>query len=191
MQNWFTDTDMWAWQIGLDKVKVAYPNIDVKLEYNDYETTAAKIVASAAAGNVPDIIMASTDHTPLLASSNVLMDLNPYIERDSATVNVDDFAPGITQGFKLWGRWWGFPYDHSTCGIYYNKELFAKAGVNEPPGEGGKPWSLDDFVQAAQKLTTPGGKQWGVTFLWDDSFLASNFIYTYGGRNFDDQLREV
>lgn len=190
MQNWFNDGDLWAWQIGLDKVKVAYPDTDVKLEYNDYGTTAVKIVASAAAGDVPDVIMASTDHTPLLASSKLLMDLNPYIAQDSGTVKAEDFAPGISQGFKLWGRWWGFPYDHSTYGIYYNKDLFAKAGVSEPPGEGGKPWSLDDFVTAATKLTLPDGKQWGVTFPWNENYLASNFIYTYGGRIFDDQLRK-
>ena len=190
MQNWFNEGDMWAWQIGLDKAKVAFPNTDVKLEYNDYGNTAVKIVASAAAGDVPDVIMASTDHTPLLASSKLLMDLNPYIAQESATVNVDDFAPGIAQGFKLWGRWWGFPYDHSTYGIYYNKDLFAKAGVAEPPGEGGKPWSLADFVAAATKLTLPDGKQWGLTMGWDQNYLASNFIYTNGGRIFDDQLRK-
>ena len=190
MQNWFGETDMWAWQVGLDMVRVAYPKIELALEYNDYGTTATKVVASAAAGDVPDIIMASTDHTPLLASSSLLLDLNPYIELESAAVNVDDFAPGISKGFNMWGRWWGFPYDHSTFGIYYNKNLFAKAGVSEPPGEGGKPWSLDEFLDAAKKLTLPDGSQFGVTFPWNGNYLASNFIYTFGGRIFDDNLRE-
>ena len=190
MQNWFGESDMWAWQIGIDKAKVAFPKINLALEYEDYGTTATKIVASAAAGTVPDVIMASTDHTPLLASSKLFLNLNPFIELEAAAVNVDDFAPGISKGFKLWGRWWGFPYDHSTFGVYYNKDLFAKAGVAEPPGEGGKPWSLDDFVDAAKALTLPDGKQWGMAMGWDANYLATNFIYTMNGRCFDDDLRK-
>ena len=190
MQNWFSDQDMWAWQIGLDKTKVAFPDIDVKLEYNDYGTTAVKLVAASAAGDPPDVIMASTDHTPLLASSELLLDLNPFIEAEAAVVKAEDFAPGISQGFKLWGHWWGFPYDHSTFGIYYNKTMFEAAGVDLPPGEGGKPWTLDEFVAAATKLTQPDGKQWGVVFDGLSSYLATNFVYTFGGREFDDNLRK-
>jgi hypothetical protein len=112
LQNWFGESDMWAWQIGLDKVKAAYPDINIKLEYNDYGQTAVQIIARAAAGDVPDLIMASNEHTPILACMELLLDLNPFIEREPDT-NPDDFAAGVSQGFNMWGHWWGFPYDHS------------------------------------------------------------------------------
>jgi len=70
LQNWFSQTDLPAWQIGLDMVKKAYPTIDVKLEFVDYNDTAVKTIAEAVAGNVPDLIMCSTNHTPALVSNS-------------------------------------------------------------------------------------------------------------------------
>jgi multiple sugar transport system substrate-binding protein len=193
LQNWFNESDMWAWQIGLDKVKAAHPNIDIKLEYCDYGETAVKIIASAAAGDLPDLIMASNEHTPIMACSELLADLNPFIERDG-DVDPDDFAAGVSQGFNMWGHWWGFPYDHSTWGIFYNKDLFDAAGVAYPPSEGEKPWTMDEFVQAARALTKPDGQQWGVFYPLNNGqpnqYLDSCFIYSAGGRNFDDNLRQ-
>ena len=187
LQNWFTEQDMPTWQIGLDKVKELYPNINTQLEYNDYGETAVRILALAAAGDLPDLIMASNEHTPILACSELLMDLNPFIEKEP-DVNPDDFAAGVSQGFHMWDHWWGFPYDHSTWGIFYNKNLFDEAGVPYPPSEGETPWTIEQFVEAATKLTKPDGAQWGAMYP-QGQYLDSCFIYSAGGRNFDDDLR--
>jgi len=187
MQNWFNEQDMPTWQIGLDKIKELYPNIETQLEYNDYGETAVRIMALAAAGDLPDVIMASNEHTPILACSELLLDLNPFIEREPE-VNPDDFAAGVSQGFHMWDHWWGFPYDHSTYGIYYNKQMFDDAGVAYPPSEGETPWTVEEFVEAAKQLTKPDGSQWGA-LLPTSQYFDSCFIYSAGGRNFDDDLR--
>src|SRR5688572_20309621 len=36
LQNWFSEGDLGAWQIGLDMVAEAHPEIELQLEYNDY-----------------------------------------------------------------------------------------------------------------------------------------------------------
>jgi multiple sugar transport system substrate-binding protein len=190
MQNWFGDADMSAWQIGLDMVKQSHPNIEVALEFVPYDETVTRTLVGATAGDLPDVIMCSTDHTPSLATAGVLAPLNDWIAKDP-TANPDDFHPGVAQGFKMWDRWWGFPYDVSTWAIYYNKDMFKAAGLPTPPQKGETPWTLDQFVDAAKKLTLDGGKQWGVAWdnpLWDN-YPTSNFIYSAGGRNFDDALR--
>jgi multiple sugar transport system substrate-binding protein len=190
MQNWFSDTDMQDWQVGLDMVKQMHPNIEISSEFAPYNDTVTRTLVAATAGDLPDVIMCSTDHTPSLITSGVLADLNSYIAKD-ADVNPSDFAPGVAQGFNMFGRWWGFPYDVSTWGIYYNKSMFDAAKVAYPPGLGEKPWTWDQFIDAAKKLTLADGKQWGIT--WESpasaQYLASNFIYGAGGRNFDDALR--
>lgn len=190
LQNWFSDTDMQDWQIGLDMVKAMHPNIEIALEFAPYEETVTRTLVGATAGDLPDLIMASTDHTPSLVTSGVLADLNPYIEADG-DVNPEEFAKGVAQGFNMWGRWWGFPYDVSTWGIYYNKDMFDAAGVAYPPAFGEPPWTWEQFLAAATALTKPNGEQWGVWWGGDpwNQYLASNFIYGTGGRNFDDDLR--
>ncbi len=191
LQNWFSDGDISDWQVGLDIVKAQYPNINVALEFVPYNDTVTRTLVGASAGDLPDIIMCSTDHTPTLITSNMLMDVTPNVTADG-DVNTDDIAPGIAQGFHMFDRWWGFPYDMSTFGIYYNKDMFDAAGVAYPPGHGETPWSWEQFIEAAIKLTKPNGEQWGVT--WDTplthNYLASNFIYSAGGRNFSDDLKK-
>jgi multiple sugar transport system substrate-binding protein len=191
MQTWFSDSDMRDWQTGLNMVKQMHPNIDVAIEFAPYNDTVTRTLVAATANDLPDIIMCSTDHTPSLATSGVLADLNSYITRDG-DVNPEDFAHGVAQGFNMWGRWWGFPYDVSTFGIYYNKKMFDAAKLAYPPSHGQTPWTWDQFIDAAKKLTQPHGRQWGVTWestpLWDN-YLATNFIYGAGGRNFDDEGR--
>ncbi len=191
LQNWFSDSDMQDWQIGLDMVKTMYPNIEIALEFAPYDDTVTRTLTAATAGDLPDLIMCSTDHTPSLVTSAVLADLNTYIE-DAGDVDPDEFAPGVAQGFHMWDRWWGFPYDVSTFGIYYNKDMFDAAGVAHPPAHGETPWTWEQFIEAAKALTKPNGEQWGVW--WENpptnQYLASNFIYSAGGRNFDDELRK-
>ncbi|HEU0115302.1 MAG TPA: sugar ABC transporter substrate-binding protein, partial [Thermomicrobiales bacterium] len=193
LQNWFADTDMQDWQIGLDMVKALHPNIEIALEFAPYDDTVARTLAAATAGDLPDLIMCSTDHTPSLVTSGVLADLNDRIKQ-AGDIKPDEFAPGVAQGFHMWDRWWGFPYDVSTFGIYYNKDMFDAAGVAYPPARGETPWTWDQFVEAAQKVTKPNGEQWGVWWPTDSGvtaqYLASNFIYSAGGRNFDDALRK-
>jgi multiple sugar transport system substrate-binding protein len=75
LQNWFSDTDMQDWQIGLDMVKAMYPNIEIALEFAPYEDTVTRTLTAATAGDLPDLIMCSTDHTPSLVTSAVLADL--------------------------------------------------------------------------------------------------------------------
>ncbi len=190
LQNWFSESDMDDWQIGIDMVKELHPDIEVAREFVPYGETVTKTLVAAAADSMPDVIMASTDHTPALATNGLLLDLNSYIEADG-DVNTDDFALGVAQGFNMWDRWWGFPYDVSTWAIYYNKDMFDAAGVAYPPGSGGTGWTWDEFVEAAKALTVGDGEQWGVVWgspPWNE-YLNANFIYSAGGRVFDDERR--
>ena len=71
----------------------------------------------------------------------------------SGGVDLSQFDQSIVQGLQTGGKQVAVPYDLGPLMIYYNKDMFTKAGVPAPePG-----WTTDDFLSAAQKLTT-GGK---------------------------------
>ena len=194
LQNWFSSTDMQFWQIGLQKAAAQLPDIEVKLEFVDYNDTTNKTISEAGARTLPDLIMASTDHTPTLSANGVLGSLDKFIA-DDPSVKVEDFAPGVAQGFHLDNHWWGFPYDVSTFATYYNKTLAAEHGVDAPPAQG-TPWTWDELRSAAKELVDPGKKRWGLIW-WGgqdshpwDQYILSNFIFSAGGRNFDDEGRK-
>jgi len=62
-----------------------------------------------------------------------------------------DFLEAFARGGEYQGTLYGFPILSSARAFFYNKDLFAKAGLAGPP----KTW--DEFVQAARKIQALGG----------------------------------
>jgi len=63
----------------------------------------------------------------------------------------DDFIEAFARGGQFQGKLYGFPILSSALAFFYNRDLFAKAGIAAPP----KTW--DDFLQAAKKIQALGG----------------------------------
>jgi multiple sugar transport system substrate-binding protein len=63
----------------------------------------------------------------------------------------DDFLDAFARGGMYQDRLYGFPILSSARAFFYNKDLFAKAGLSAPP----KTW--DDFTRAARKIQALGG----------------------------------
>ena len=62
-----------------------------------------------------------------------------------------DFLEAFARGGEYQGKLYGFPILSSARAFFYNKDLFARAGLAGPP----KTW--DEFVQTARKLRALGG----------------------------------
>jgi multiple sugar transport system substrate-binding protein len=62
-----------------------------------------------------------------------------------------DFIESFARGGEYQGKLYGFPILSSARAFFYNKDLFARAGLAGPP----KTW--DEFVQAARKIQGLGG----------------------------------
>ena len=86
-------------------------------------------------------------------------DLTPFIEADD-NFDADDFYSDAIEKAKVNGEVRILPSVLRFTQIFYNKEIFDKAGVAYPePG-----WSWDDFAATAQALTIRNGdqvEQWG------------------------------
>src|SRR5213594_3568351 len=63
----------------------------------------------------------------------------------------DDFLAAFARGGEYQGKLYGFPILSSARAFFYNKDLFARAGLAGPP----KTW--DEFAQAARKVQALGG----------------------------------
>ena len=79
------------------------------------------------------------------------------------------FSPAAIQAYTLNGKVYGVPMQVSQVGFFYNRDLFAKAGVDAAAI---KTW--DDLLVAVKKLkaagVTPiiagGGDKWPIHFYW-------------------------
>jgi multiple sugar transport system substrate-binding protein len=61
--------------------------------------------------------------------------------------DVPDIFPGMLTGLTIGGQLYGLPFRHSSSGMHYNEELFAERGLS------GAPRTIEDFAEAAKRLT--------------------------------------
>jgi len=81
----------------------------------------------------------------------------------------DRFSPAAILAYTLDGKVYGVPMQVSQVGFFYNRDLFAKAGVDAAAI---KTW--DDLLAAVKKLKTAGvtpiiaggGDKWPIHFYW-------------------------
>jgi len=116
-----------------------------------------------------------------------LADLSGFLKDPNLTASdltVDDFSAGglkFAQNDK--GEMHSLPWSVDYFILYWNKELFAKKGVELPK-------TLDEMVVAAEKLTDPANGIYGFTgrgLRNANMTLWSNFFLNYGGEFLDDK----
>jgi len=133
-----------------------YP--DVKVEIIRPADYWPKLMSMMAAGTPPDIFYMGFPEFVSYHEKGAILSLQSYINADP-NFNEPDFFPGLLGAFKDRNtkEIFGIPKDWSTYVVYYNKEMFKKAGLptpNEMFGYG--QWSWQDFLDTAKKLTKDG-----------------------------------
>src|SRR3989338_2496156 len=120
----------WEFSVGeelmrflLDKFQKENPDIEIKLQQLSWDYGFDKIVLSIAANNAPDICELGTDWVSKFSSSGVLLD-------------VTDEMKAIKDEYLLWesvtykDRLYGAPWLAGTRVLFYNRDLFFRAGLN-------------------------------------------------------------
>jgi multiple sugar transport system substrate-binding protein len=133
-------------------------------------------------GKCPDVLMTWELTYAGLADRGVLLDLNtmPAGERAVTGSPPPDGATALSDTFSWLGGRYAVPEQWSGNFLFYNRKLFADAGVPAPPGRWDRPWSFDEFLHAAKELTKRDGDgtQWGFVDTWVPYYSAGVF-----GRN--------
>jgi multiple sugar transport system substrate-binding protein len=105
-----------------------------------------KIIAALRAGNAPDVVSSfQSNNVGVYCPSGGWIDLNPYLKRDKINVNMFPAGPRYYTQYK--GKRCALPLLADTYGLYYNKDLFKKAGLTSPPK------TFSQLVSYAKKLT--------------------------------------
>ena len=87
-----------------------------------------------------------TDSTGAFCTSGGWIDLAPYLKRDKIDINL--FPKPVQYYTQSAGTRCAMPMLADTYGLYYNKALFAKAGITSPPK------TVAELAADAKKLTT-------------------------------------
>lgn len=130
----------------LYRFSVENPDILVKYEpiTGDYKQA---LLTSIAAGTEPDIFYADIFWWLELATNDVLLPLDDLMA--TSGVSKDEFITSLVESFTYNNQLYGIAKDFNTLGLFYNKDLFDRAGLSYPTDD----WTWDDLKKAAAALT--------------------------------------
>jgi multiple sugar transport system substrate-binding protein len=150
--NGFTERELGVIKQAVADFHGSHPWITVKVVggVND-----DKIIAAIRGGNAPDVAQSFTaDNTGLFCSSGGWIDLKPYM--DKSKIDAGMFPQAVQTYTEYQGKRCALPMLADTYGLYYNKDLFAKAGITSPPK------TMSELTAAAKKLTVRDGDSFKV-----------------------------
>lgn len=186
--TWWVGSE-YSWKQMHDLFEKQNPNIDIVMVHGDID----KFYTMITAGMMPDIWGPwSTPGIHADVNRNWAIDLGPYLKRDSKEMNMDDFFPGVMRQFKIAGKQYSLPIFSYADYYFYNKQLYAQAGIPVPPVDATKNhnWSWEQMVANAQKTTIKDAsgkvKQWGTNFS-TGLFDFPNYFHMWGAEPYSEE----
>lgn len=139
-----------------------------------------KLTAAFAAGTPPDVYRYLQESIPLPAAVDraMLRKLDDLIKRDK--VDLSDFRKDAIALYQWKGAQLALPRDYGLQLIYYNTEVFQKAGAASIPVDwADKTWTFDKFLETCQAVMR-GGAQFAILVNRGWRPWAS-WVYSNGG----------
>ncbi len=126
-----------------------YPWITIKQEVQpnpSNDTFDPNLINAINGGNSPDVAMPfGPDYVGQYCSSGLWQDLTPFMTASGTSIS--DFAPAAVTYTSYAGKQCALPSLTDAYGLYYNKAMFAAAGIASPPK------TMDELMADAKKLT--------------------------------------
>ncbi|MEU0024236.1 extracellular solute-binding protein [Streptomyces sp. NPDC006335] len=152
-------------------IKVKYVNVPFDQAQNKFDTAAG-------ASGAPDVLRSDVGWTPAFAKKGYFLPL----DGTEALAEQAKFKPNLIEQAQYDGKTYGVPFVTDTLALVYNKELFAKAGVEAP-----KTW--DDLKAAAATIKSKTGVDgyWGSTA----AYYAQPFLFGEGTDTVDASAKKI
>ncbi len=123
-----------------------YPNVKVSISLATFEQYFTKLKTQGSSDNLPDVFWMNGPNFQLFAANKQLASLDSLTE--AKQVDPANYPKALNELYSLDGKQYGVPKDFDTIALWYNKKLFADAGVAAPTDS----WTWDDYKAAAGKL---------------------------------------
>ncbi|MDQ1236284.1 raffinose/stachyose/melibiose transport system substrate-binding protein [Paenibacillus sp. SORGH_AS306] len=163
----------------VDQYEKEHPNIDIELDTLNTDQQKLKLKTQAASKEIPDITIVNpaAQMKPYI-DAGLLAPLNDVIDKGGLK---DTYQEGLLDYYSKDGKVYALPDGNNIEVGFYNKALFAKAGIAAPPT------TFDELLADVKKL-----KDAGITPIaigekdsWTGSFLFMNILLrTNGGPGF-------
>jgi len=175
---------------AIELFQKANPNIQVEIVGIPWTAEGdTKLEAALAAKSDINIFRVTSVNLPRYAKQGILSEVTPYLTPEDKA----DFYESAWDIASYKGKVYAWPLWVTAITILANTDIFKERGVALPSFD--KPWTYDEFVAAAQKLTftrADGTKIYGVTAsakagaveYWPMLYIDGGRILTPDGKKF-------
>ena len=169
--TWDSEETLDIQQRIVDRFNEKNPDLQVVLEAygDDFDT---KLATGFGASDAPDVMyMWNYAHY-----KDGLEPLDSWVSKEPASFK-GDFYKGLLDYNSIAGKLLGLPIGYTTHVVYYNKDLFDKAGVPYPKGD----WTWDELLATAKKVANPSQKIYGFAFQQEpDPYDFEHYLWNVG-----------
>ena len=165
------------------KFEAQNPGWTVEIQRTPYDDYITKLLTQSAGGLLPDVLFMGVDEALQFYPRGLLEPLDAYMDSDK-DFHLEDYYSQSLEPVHFKGRIYAVPRDFGTISVvYYNEDLFQKAGLPPPTDD----WDWGRFLFDAQQLTrrdTSGRVTcWG---FMDDWVNPDPWVYSMGAYWVDD-----
>ncbi|MGP1395155.1 MAG: ABC transporter substrate-binding protein [Inquilinaceae bacterium] len=139
-------TEMLQGQV--DAFEAANPGIEVEITSLPWEQAFEKLLTMTQGGDIPDLVEMPERWLSLYANNGQLESLEPYMADWSGTGTLTDRTLQFARTVD--GEAYMIPYGFYIRALFYNKKLFAEAGIDGPPE------TMEDFMEASRRISELG-----------------------------------
>ncbi len=152
-----------------------------------YEDTMTAGIAAFRAKKSPDIIQIfDAGAATIINAKGVVYPVADLFDKYGVKFNANDYISGVRNFYAdSTGRMIGSPFNSSTPVMYYNKDIFKKVGIKNPP----RTW--EEFESIAKKLKAAGYiglAQSHSPWIWAENFHSRHNIMLADKNNGFDGL---
>jgi raffinose/stachyose/melibiose transport system substrate-binding protein len=177
-----TDPMMTVWQTFADEFMEANPHVTINITVMENEAFKAALQTNLQAGDVPDLFQSwGGGGLREQVEAGLVQDVT-----DASSGFVGNLSEGAVGLYQVDGVQYGIPFNLGMVGFWYNKDLFAEAGIDAPPA------TWDEFLEDVQTL-----KDAGITPIavgagdkWPAHFYYSYLMIRQGGEAAMTQVAE-
>lgn len=157
-----------VWQAMADEFMEANPHVTIEITVQENEAFKDALQIALQSGDVPDLFQSwGGGGLGEQVDASLVQDIT-----EASSGFVDDLNPSAVELYQIDDVQYGIPFNLGMVGFWYNKALFAEAGVEAPPT------TWDEFLAAVEALQEAGitpialgaGDKWPAHFYW--TYLA-------------------
>ncbi|MFD6192883.1 extracellular solute-binding protein [Streptomyces sp. NPDC060275] len=154
-------------ETGFEK---AHPEIDVRVQIQEWEGIGEKVTAALASNDAPDVIEVGNTQVAQYAQSGGLTDFSDRV----GELGGGDWLEGLAEPGSYEGKQYGIPYYAANRVVIHRTDLFEKAGIDPA-----RIRTRDQWMAATRRLNT-GGAQ-GIYLPGQNWYVLSGFVWDEGG----------